>query len=198
MKLQELFEQKLTDYQEWMAAVKKAYPGVKLQFKSDPDDKTDNTIIAVVKGEDRCYGVWDQAKEQGEVLGESMKLSDITKLTLISEGRVDPNIMLSLQRVIQHGKVTDGMQNIVLARMLEYFRMGMFYREPNFYEVTVSTPKALLDTVRALEPKDAVALAAKILELLNMKDKDLLYSYANPTQEALAWVMWATRREANQ
>jgi hypothetical protein len=125
-----------------------------------------------------------------------MKLYDIVKPALL-EGRVDPNVSLSLANIIRCGKICDTFQAIVLARLLEFFKNGSFYKENNFFNPFVSTSKELLDTLRNLDPKDAVALAQKMQELLEIKDKDLLYTFANPTQETIAWIKWVTSREAN-
>lgn len=125
-----------------------------------------------------------------------MKLYDIVKPAL-QEGRVDPNVTLSLANIVRFGKVGDTFQAIVLARLLEFFKNGSFYKENNFFDPFTSTSKELLDTIRNLQPSDAVALAQKMQELLAIKDKDLLYTYANPTQENIAWIKWATSRESN-
>jgi hypothetical protein len=53
----------------WQAAVRKAYPDVasKIRFRSNVKD---DTVEAVVKGEDRLYGIFDMEKNKGEVLGD--------------------------------------------------------------------------------------------------------------------------------
>lgn len=119
----------------------------------------------------------------------------------LREGRADPNVMLSLQNVIRVGKVTNTFERIVMARLLEFFKNGSFYRggtnENNFFDPFTSTSKELLDTIKNLEPKDAVALATKLLELCMVKDRDMLASYCNATQENIAWIKYVTSREAN-
>jgi hypothetical protein len=127
-----------------------------------------------------------------------MKLNEIKSISILKEGRVDPNVMMSLDMLINdHGAKTNTFQLLVLARMIAALKLGFFYKEPNFFEVTYSTSKDLLDTLRALEPTDLTAIAAKVRSLLDVKDKDLLYTYANPDQETLAWIKWAASREAN-
>jgi hypothetical protein len=115
----------------------------------------------------------------------------------LHEGRVDPNVVLSLQNIVKAGKITNTFEAIVLARLLEFFKNGNFYQQNNFFDVFVSTSKELLDTLRNLDPKDAQALATKMLELVFIKDKDMLKQYCNPTQEALAWIKLVTSHEAN-
>jgi hypothetical protein len=123
----------------------------------------------------------------------TMKLSELKSL---HEGRVDPNVVLSIDNVIRNQKLTNHFETIVLARLLEFFKNGEFYKSSNFFDPFVSTSKELLDVIRNLETSDLVALATKLRELIEVKDKDELAAYANTTQEAIAWVQWATKREA--
>lgn len=127
-----------------------------------------------------------------------MKIQDIAPKRIdLTEGRVDPNVILSLQNVVKGGKVDNHFQTIVMARLLEFFKNGNFYKENNFFDPFTSTSKDLLDTIRHLDPADQVALAGKLLEMVYIKDRDLLSQYCNATQETIAWIRWVTRREAN-
>ena len=62
---------KIKDHNDWIEAVKKAYPNIanKLKFKGRVEGGK-NLFFAEIPGEDRCYGVFDMDKEEGEVLGE--------------------------------------------------------------------------------------------------------------------------------
>lgn len=126
-----------------------------------------------------------------------MKLTQLYSNHLITEGRVDPNVLLSLDQIIKAGKASETMQFIVLARLVEFFKSGRFYKETNFYDPFLSTSGDLLKQLKGLKPEEQVELATKLRALCDVKDKDLLYSYVNPTQEALTWIQWATKREAN-
>jgi hypothetical protein len=59
----------IKNYEEWEAAVKKAYPdeASKIQFKGRIEQGKD-TISAEIPGKDRSYGVWDSDKDEGTVL----------------------------------------------------------------------------------------------------------------------------------
>lgn len=65
----------IKDFDEWKVAVLKKYPTKALKFKGRVESGKD-TISAEVPGEDRSYGVWDQDKEEGEVLSESLQISE--------------------------------------------------------------------------------------------------------------------------
>jgi hypothetical protein len=127
-----------------------------------------------------------------------MKLSQIAPSKL-AEGRVDPHILMSLQRLAMGGK-PETFSLIVIARLLELLKTGQFYKQANFHEVTVSTPKDVLDALRAMPMAELQPLAVRLMSLLYMKNKDELYTYANPEQETLTWLKWvalATSKEAN-
>lgn len=124
-----------------------------------------------------------------------MKLTDLKQL---QEGRVDPNVKLSLQHLIQQKGVKPNVyQLIVVARLVNELKSGTFYKNNNFYEYLGLGDKGLLDQLRAMEGADLLALATKLNELIEIKDQDVLYSLVNPTQEAIAWIKWVTSREAN-
>jgi hypothetical protein len=64
----------IADRDEWMDAVKKAYPHLadKIKFKGRVEDGK-HLFFAEVPGEDRAYGVYSMDDEEGEVLGEAKK-----------------------------------------------------------------------------------------------------------------------------
>jgi len=125
-----------------------------------------------------------------------MKLEHIAPSKL-AEGRVDPHILLTIQHAAM-GRRPNTFTFIVMARLLELLRLGQFYKEANFHEVTVSTPKDVLDALRVMDSPELIKLAGRLHSLLDLKNKDELYTYANPTQEAITYLKWVTSKEANQ
>jgi hypothetical protein len=59
------------NFESWKMAVKAANPGKTLQFKGRIEGGK-HLIYAEVKGEDRCYAVWDDDRDEGELLGEGL------------------------------------------------------------------------------------------------------------------------------
>lgn len=59
------------DHDEWMDAVKKAYPNKNIKFKGGVEDGK-HLFWAQVDGEDRAYGVYNMDDDEGEVLGEGV------------------------------------------------------------------------------------------------------------------------------
>jgi preprotein translocase subunit YajC len=64
-----------TDIEDWKKAVKNSYPqhASKMRFNGRMEGGK-MTVSAEIPGEDRCFGVWDQEDEKGEVLSESTNL----------------------------------------------------------------------------------------------------------------------------
>lgn len=118
---------------------------------------------------------------------------------LLSEGRVDPNVMLSIRNVIRDGKITDHFQTGMLARIVEMMKTGQFYKETNFWEwQRLPTPKEIIDTLRALPSDVLVPFVQKVYEALLVKDQDKFYQFVNPTQELLTWIYVVAGVDASQ
>ena len=128
-----------------------------------------------------------------------MKIHEIAKVRpIFSEGVVEPNLMLSVRNIIQRGRADNTFEYIVVARLLQLLKHGDFYKTSNpIFEPNLTTSKQVLDHLRALPPAEMKAIAEKLWGLLQVKDEDALYAYANPTQEYLEWLKLFTSREAN-
>jgi hypothetical protein len=130
-----------------------------------------------------------------------MKLFQITKPNpIINEGGfVEPNLMMSVQNICKRGRADNHFEFMVIARLLQLLKLGEFYKNSNpLFDGNISTSKEILDHLRALPPAEMTAIAMKLLGLLQIKDKDSLYAYSNPTQEYLEWLKLFTAREANE
>lgn len=128
-----------------------------------------------------------------------MKLYEISKPTIFNEGGfVEPNLMMSVANIIRRGRADNHFEFMVVARLLQLLKLGEFYKNSNpLFDGNISTSKEVLDHLRALPPVEMMAIASKLWELLQIKDRDALYAYANPTQEYLEWIKFVTSREAN-
>lgn len=103
----------------------------------------------------------------------------------IIEGQVDINILMSVDNIIRDGKVTNSLQNVQLARMIEMLKYGNFQKLQDWYEV--ETPAKIMEYVKNLPAHDAVCLAKKFKELLYVKDRDLLNKFYDPQLELAMW-----------
>lgn len=129
-----------------------------------------------------------------------MKIHEfVPNRTLISEGVVEPNALLSIRNVLRDGgKNPNTFQFLVMARFLQLLKAGTFYRESNpVFEPNMTTSKEMLDLLRAMSPDELTQVAAKLLDVLSLKDADKFALLCNPAQEYATWLRWVTAREAN-
>jgi hypothetical protein len=128
-----------------------------------------------------------------------MKIHEIAQARLINEGGVvEPNVMMSVANIIRRGRADNHFEYMVVARLLQFLKMGEFYKNSNpLFDSNVSTSKEVIDMLRALPPAEMTALAIRLYDLLQTKDRDALYALRNPTQEYLEYLKFLQSREAN-
>ena len=132
-----------------------------------------------------------------------MKLKELKNISLLKEGRVDPNVLLSISNIIKNNKVTDSFQYLMLYRIIEMIKFGKFYNEPNFYRtpatnplVNIPTQVEILNTLRSMTQPDLVLLSTKFYEMLISKNLDELSSYCNVNQGLMDWINFVNSKEA--
>jgi hypothetical protein len=128
-----------------------------------------------------------------------MKLHEIAKARpVIKEGMVEPNLMMSVQNIINRGRADNHFEYICVARLIQLLHDGNFYKTSNpIFDGNLSTSKELLDHLRALPPAEMKELAEKLWIILQIKDKDALADLANQNQEYLEYLAFIRSREAN-
>jgi len=117
-----------------------------------------------------------------------MKLKELISLNEVPslmEGKVDINTLMSIDNIIRDGKVTNLVQNVQLARMIEMLKYGNFQKLQNWNEV--ETPAKIMEFVKKLPAHEAVDLAKKFKDLLYVKDLDLLNKFYDPQLELAMW-----------
>ena len=140
-----------------------------------------------------------------------MKLSEIRNLiistktinNIIIEGRVDPNILLSIRNIVRDGKATDNFQYLMLYRIIEMLKYGQFYKESNFFKpsdsknkVSIPSQKEIIDLLRSLSPEEITLLATKFFNLLSLKNTNQIDQLINIEQSASDWIAYVISKEA--
>lgn len=124
-----------------------------------------------------------------------MKLTDLNSSPLL-EGRVDPNVLLSIDNLIAtQGTKTNTFQLLMVARIVAGLKGGYFYKDNNYWESLYSVSSEMMNMLRAMPPEELFGLAVSIRDVLEIKDKDTLYTYANPEQETLSYMKWLLSRK---
>ena len=132
-----------------------------------------------------------------------MKLSEIAlpktgKTQSSSNQMVEPNVLMSIRNLRKReGKTPNTFELVAVCRLLQTLKNGSFYKQSNPFEVNMSTSKELMDLLRSMKPEDLAEIAARLDNLLTVKDADAYYNLANPAQEYLTWLRWFHTREAD-
>ena len=121
-----------------------------------------------------------------------MKIEHIISPRLIKEGgMVEPNTLMSIRNVVQRGFANNTFEFVVMTRLLQLLKAGMFYKNSNpLFEPNITTSPELMQLLRAMQPEDIKNLATKLLDLLEIKDADKYYFLVNPAQEYAEWLRW--------
>ena len=128
-----------------------------------------------------------------------MKISEIARpSTIVKEGVVEPNVMMSVQNIIQRGRADNTFEFMIVARLLQLLKQGDFYKTSNpIFDGNLSTSKELMDYLRACPPAEMLSIAQHLWGALQLKDKDALYAMANPAQETIEWLKLFHAHEAD-
>ena len=129
-----------------------------------------------------------------------MKLYEIAKQgKIVSEGQVEPNVMMSVQNVVNRGFANNVFEFLVITRLLQLIKIGDFYKTSNpIFDGNISTSKEIMDHLKALPHDQLKGIATKLWNLLQIKDQDALSHLANPDQETTAWLTLFHTKEANE
>ena len=129
-----------------------------------------------------------------------MKLREITSSKeIFIEGFVEPNVMMSVQNIINRGYANNTFEYITICRLLQLIKIGEFYKTSNpMFDSNLSTSKELLDYLKSIPSDDFLEISKKIMTFLQIKNEDLLAKYSNPEQEFIEWIKLYTVHEANE
>ena len=130
-----------------------------------------------------------------------MRLNEIKNLGKdfdLSEGVIPCHILMTLEQIIRDGKVTNNVQNFIVAAMIEMFKNGgptRWPRDLNAYEM--STSAELIEAVKQFTPEDAVGISVWLLNELqrtaNFETNPC--AYANPQLDPVAWLRYVLKKQ---
>lgn len=124
-------------------------------------------------------------------------LAENSTVTGTAAAMVEPNVMLSIANIAKNGKASNTFEYVMLARMLQYLKLGILYKQSNPWEVNITTSPELLALLKTMPDKDVAQVAQRMHEVLTTKNRDDLYYLVNPAQEYLTWLKWVHSREAD-
>lgn len=125
-----------------------------------------------------------------------MKLTDLTHVAVLTEGRVDPNALMALQCVADSGKFSNKFEELVVAKFGQLVKDGTFWQVADpLYTNSTSVNVSFLSTLRGLPPEELKKLTAYIYSVACSKNGTALDCCS--TMSTYDWIKLYTAREAN-
>lgn len=92
--------------------------------------------------------------------------------SIINEGHGEQLVMLTLEEVIKHGKVTNPYQTFVLCWLSEHFRHGVKPASPGLRNPGSlgATSTEVVESIKALNPEETVVLAQFLKDCVTMAE----------------------------
>lgn len=92
--------------------------------------------------------------------------------TIVNEGYGEQLVALTLEEIIKAGKVTNPYQTFVLCWLSEHFRNGTKPLAPGLRPPGSlgATSSAVVESIKALSPEEAVTLAQFLKDCINVSD----------------------------
>ena len=124
-----------------------------------------------------------------------MKITDLILQPkhIINEGRVDPNVLMSVDNIIRDGGITNGYQITIMSKIIETIKLGDFYTLSNWNEVT--SPSDILTYVKNLPAETIVQMAIQFKVMLQTKDTLSISRYCNPQMALTDWTNFVLRKQ---
>jgi hypothetical protein len=129
-----------------------------------------------------------------------MRLNEIKQVNVgeynLAEGVIPVHISITLEQVISAGKVTNNVQNFIMAGLISMFKDGGPTRWPrDLNSYAMATSAELVEAVKNLSPTDSVQMAHWLLQQLANPASFESNPYCNSGMQMNEWVRWVLRRQ---
>jgi hypothetical protein len=132
-----------------------------------------------------------------------MKLNELKTVVTgeydLSEGVIPVHLTMTLERIINDGKVTNNVQHFIMAGLISMFKDGgptNWPRDLNAYPM--GTGSDILDAVKGLSPTESVEMAKWLLNSLqnpaSFESNPYACSGPNPMDTA-EWMRWVLKKQ---
>jgi hypothetical protein len=129
-----------------------------------------------------------------------MKLNEIKRVyegeVNLSEGVIPVHIAITLDQIINAGKVTNSVQYFILAGLISMFKDGGPTRWPrDLNSYSMSTSSEQIDAIKTISDNEAVELAKWLgQELMNPVNFET-NPYANSSQDVVEWIRFVLKKQ---
>jgi hypothetical protein len=129
-----------------------------------------------------------------------MKLNEIKRVyegeVSLAEGVIPVHIAITLDQIINAGKVTNSVQYFILAGLISMFKDGGPTRWPrDLNSYSMSTSSEQIDAIKTISDNEAVELAKWLgQELMNPVNFET-NPYANSSQDVVEWIRFVLKKQ---
>lgn len=129
-----------------------------------------------------------------------MKLNEIKTVVTgeydLKEGVIPVHLSMTLEQVVEAGKVTNNVQHFVMAGLVSMFKDGGPTRWPrDLNSYPMATGSDVLEAVKSLTPDETVEMAKWLLDSLQ-KPASFESSYTCPHPvDTVGWMRWVLKRQ---
>lgn len=127
-------------------------------------------------------------------------MRDIGEMEMLKEGVIPPHVSMTLDQVVEAGKITNPVQTFLLANLIGLFKNGFLERWPRELQASsTGTQSEVIEAVRSLKDDEVVDLAKWMIAALEVPEnfEARPAPYHDPAAKSAEWVKWVTRRKHN-
>lgn len=129
-----------------------------------------------------------------------MKLNEIKRVyegeVNLTEGVIPVHISMTLDQIINAGKVTNSVQYFILAGLISMFKDGGPTRWPrDLNSYSMSTSSEQIDAIKTISDTEAVELAKWLGQELTNPVNFETNPYANSSQDVVEWIRFVLKKQ---
>lgn len=129
-----------------------------------------------------------------------MKLNEIKTVysgtVNLSEGVIPVHISMTLDQIINDGKITNSVQYFIVAGLISMFKDGgptQWPRDLNSYSMSINSNQ--IDAIKLISDNEAVEMAEWLKSELATPEKFESNPYLCNTRSTQDWVKWVLRKQ---
>lgn len=128
-----------------------------------------------------------------------MRLAEIKNIGddfQLCEGTIPVHISMTLNQIINAGKVTNSVQYFILAGLISMFKDGGPTRWPrDLNSYSMSTSSEQIDAIKTISDTEAVELAKWLGQELTNPVNFETNPYANSSQDVVEWIRFVLKKQ---
>jgi hypothetical protein len=122
-------------------------------------------------------------------------MREIGEMEMLMEGVIPPHVTMTLEQVVNAGKITNPVQTFLLANLITMFKNGGLDRWPRTLNSNTPAGEDVIEAVRSLSDHESVDLAKWMIAALQVPAtfEARPSPFFSPDAKPADWVRWVTR-----